>query len=141
MKKILLAVRADHDTEWATDFVIRMHQREPVMIHVLSVQPNWNGHVRIFFSPAQIDRFHQEDAESELRPVVAALDAARAAYVTHVAVGSSAEMIASFAQDIGCAQIVMGPMRQGRLAQALLGSLTGEVDRLMQSAGLRCEVL
>jgi nucleotide-binding universal stress UspA family protein len=141
VKKVLLAVRDDHDTRWAVDFVIRMHQREPLMIHVLSVQPAWNGHVRMFFTPAQIQRFHEEDAEAELGPVRAALDAARATYVTHVAVGSGAETIASFAQEIGCEQIVVGPMRQGRLAQALLGSLTREVERLMQSSGRRCEVL
>jgi nucleotide-binding universal stress UspA family protein len=141
VKKVLLAVRNEHDTAWATDFVVRMHQREPLMIHVLSVQPSWNGHVTMFFTPAQIQRFHEEDAESELRPVRAALDAARATYVTHVAVGSSAETIANFAKEIGCEQIVMGPLRQGRLAQALLGSLTREVEQLMQSSGRRCEVL
>jgi nucleotide-binding universal stress UspA family protein len=141
VKKVLLAVRDDHDTAWAVDFVIRLHQREPVLIHVLSVQPLWNGHVRMFFSPAQVQRFHEEDAEAELRPVREQLDAARATYVTHVAVGGSAEVIARFAQEIGCEQIVMGPLRKGRLAQALLGSLTREVEHLMQVAGRRCEVL
>jgi nucleotide-binding universal stress UspA family protein len=141
MKRILLAVRDDLDTKWAVDFVIRLHQREPIVVHLLSVQAPWDGHVRMFFSEAQIRRFHEEDGEKQLEPVREALDRAGVQYTPHVAVGFGAETIAKFAREYHCSQIVMGPARQGPLSQLILGSITRQVEHLMQVSGQQCEVL
>ena len=43
VKRILFAVRDDLDTNWAIDFLVRLHQREPIMVHLLSVQPPQEG--------------------------------------------------------------------------------------------------
>lgn len=141
VKRILFAVRDDLDTNWAIDFLVRLHQREPIMVHLLSVQPPWNGHVRMFFPEAQINAFHKEDGENQLKPVRDALDRAGVRYVPHISVGFGAETIARYAKEYNCRQILMGPMRQRGLSELVLGSLSRQVEHLMQMAGAPCEVL
>jgi len=138
---ILAPVRADRDTDWAIGFLIKLHQRERIRVHLLSVQQPFNGHVRMFFTEAQVRAFHEEDAEKELEPMRRALDAAGVPYNTHVVLGYSAEEIARFAQEHHCPQIVMGPVKGGGLSEMILGSLTRQVEHLMRLSGKTCEVL
>lgn len=140
-KNVLLVVRSDRDMDWAVNFVARLHQREPVRVHLLSVQMPYNGHVRMFFDDASIRAFHAEDGEAEIAPVKAALEHAGVPFVAHVWVGFSAATIAECAREFGCRQIVMGPPRKGLASQLLLGSLSEQVSHLMQSEGLACEVV
>jgi hypothetical protein len=88
-----------------------MQQREPIVVDLLSVQPPFDGHVRLFFSEQEIRAFHDEDAERELAPVHRA------------------------------SQIVLGPPRGRGLSEMVLGSLTRQIEHLMESTGSRCEVL
>ena len=138
---VLFPVRPDRDTEWAVTLLARLHQRAPIRVKLLSVQTPLNGHVRMFFSGADIAEFHHEDAERELDPVRRALDAAGVPYEQHVEVGFSAETIAHFAQEHRCSQIVLGPMRERGLSGLVLGSLTQQIEYLMETAGRPCEVL
>jgi nucleotide-binding universal stress UspA family protein len=138
---ILAPIRPDHDIEWATRFLIKLHERERVRVHLLSVQPSYYGHVRLFFSAAQIRKFHEEDCERELAPVRRALDVAGVPYNVHVRVGSAAEVIAQFAREYHCPQIVMGPARKVGIAELILGTLTREVEHLMQAHGRSCEIV
>lgn len=141
MTPVLAPVRADRDTDWAAAFLVKLHQRERILVHLLSVQPPYDGHVRMFFSPAQVRAFHREDAERELAPVRRALEAAGVPHETHVVVGRVAEEIARFAREHGCRQIVMGPVRGRARPGLVLGSLTQQVERLLRTAGTPCEVL
>ena len=140
---ILVPVRADRDKDWAVDFLIKLHRRGPIRVHLLSVQPTLAGfvHVRMFFDGAQIRAFYREEAEREFAPMCRALDAAGIPYNTHTAVGYDAEEIAQFAQAHHCRQIVMGPMKGLGLSELILGSLSHQVERLMRMAGKTCEVL
>ncbi len=138
---LLAAVRPDHDTDWVSRFLIEMHQREPVRVHLLSVRCPFNGHVRMFFDEKLIREFHTEDAERELAPVRRALDAAGVPYVTHVAVGYAAEEIVKFAQRHHCQRIVMGPPKGGNLSELVLGSLNRQIEQMMRTTGRACEVL
>lgn len=138
---ILAPVGQDRDLDWAAGFLIRLHQRERIRVHLLSVQRPFNGHVRMFFSEAQIEAFHEEDAQMELAPMQRRLDAAGVPYNTHMVVGYSAAEIARFAQELHCPQIVMGPVRGNGLSELILGSLTRQVEHLMRMAGKTCEVL
>lgn len=142
VKNVLFPVRSDRDIQWVIDFMIRLHQREPVRIHLLSVQTPFDGHVRMFFKDDEIRRIQREDGEAELQPVREALDRAGVPYVCHIGVGFSAATIAEFARQYDCRQIVMGPPRsQGAVSQLLLGSIGRQVEHLLQVAGQPCEVL
>jgi len=144
MPNILALVRPERDIDWTVRFLIKLHQRERVRVHLLSVQPPYYGHVRMFFSEAQIRAFHVEDSERELAPVRKALDLAGVSYNVHLRVGNTASTIADFAREYHCPQIVMGPPRNTwgtGFSELILGSLTREVESLMQSYGRSCEVL
>lgn len=141
VKNVLLVVRRERDMDWAVNFVIHLHRRESVRIHLLSVQTPFDGHVRMFFDDATIRAFHIEDGEAEVKPVQKALDRANVPYKTHILIGFSAATIADFAKEYNCEQIVIGPQSKGLVSQFLLGSLTQQVTHLMQSAGQTCEVV
>jgi nucleotide-binding universal stress UspA family protein len=140
-RKVLLPVVRDRDTTWSVDFVERLQKREPILVELLSVQQPYTGHVRMFFDKDTVFTFHREDAERELAPVRAALDAAGISYRAHMVVGYSAEAIADFAKEYHVSQIVLGPPRGMGISDLILGSLTRQVRQLMESAGAPCEVL
>jgi nucleotide-binding universal stress UspA family protein len=140
-KNILFPVRPDRDTAWVVSFLAKLRQREPVFVHLLSVQMPLSGHVRMFFSEAQVRAFHEEDGEKELAPVRKALDQAGIPYVPHMVVGHSAETIATFAREYNCHQVVMGPALENGFSDLVLGSLTRQVEHLLRSSGKPCEVL
>jgi nucleotide-binding universal stress UspA family protein len=140
-RKVLFPVVGDRDPAWGVDFLERLQQREPILVELLSVQQPYTGHVRMFFDKDTVFTFHKEDAERELAPVKAALNAASIAYRTHMVVGHSAEAIADFAKEYHVSQIVLGPPRGMGIPDLILGSLTRQVRQLMESAGAPCEVL
>ena len=141
MPNILVPVRPDRDTDWVVDFLIKLHRRERIRVHLLSVQPPINGHVRMYFSESEIRTYWKEEAEREFAPIRRALDAAGVPYNTHRVVGYVAEEIARFAQDLHSPQIVMGPPRGRGFSELVLGSLARQVEQLMQVSGRTCEVL
>jgi nucleotide-binding universal stress UspA family protein len=141
MTNVLAPVRPDRDTDWAVAFLVKLHQRERILVHLLSVQVPYNGHVGMFFSAGQLRAFQREDAERELEPMRRALHAAGVPCESHIVVGRVAEEIAKFAQDHDCHQIVMGPVRGRARSGFILGSLTHQVEHLMRMAGQTCEVL
>ena len=140
MMEVLVPVRADHDQRWAVDCLARMHEREPIHVHLLSVQPRYSGHVRMFVSPAWIHEVQLEDGQQELAPICRELEARGIAYERHVVEGSSAEQIARAAREHHCAQVVMGPPAPGHLSDRVFGSLNHQVEQLLQQTGEPCVV-
>lgn len=141
MIEILAPVRADHDQRWTLDFLAKLNQREPIRVHLLSVQPRYSGHVRMFVAAPWIHEIQQEDAAQEMAPMGKALDALGIPCERHVVEGRSAEQIARFAREHHCSQIVLGPPAAQHLSDRLFGSLNREVEQLMRLAGEPCEVL
>lgn len=140
MIEVLAPVRADHDQRWTVDCLTELNQREPIRVHLLSVQPRYSGHVRMFVSPTWIHQVQQEDGEQELMPMGRELQARGIAYDCHVVEGSSAEQIARFAREHHCTQVVMGPPAAGHLSDRIFGSLNHQVEQLLQQAGEPCVV-
>lgn len=141
MVNILAAVLPGRDLQWQARFLARLHERERIRVHLLSVQPPYNAHVRLFFSSAQIRDIQDDDARIELEPMCRALSAIGVPYNTHVVVGHPAEEIARFAQGHHCSQIVIGPTLGSSLPELVLGSLSRQVELLMRQAGRLCKVL
>ncbi len=142
MKNVLFPVSSERDTQWGVDYLVRMHREESVRVHLLSVQPSLNGHVRMFFSDQDIKHFHREDGEKELAPVREKLDAAGVPHVAHIAVGSSAATIAEFARRFQCEQVVMGPaVSGGVLSGMLIGGIAHQVAHLLETMGAACQVI
>ena len=39
MHEVLVPVVDDHDQRWVVDFLAQEHERDPLVVHLLSVQP------------------------------------------------------------------------------------------------------
>ena len=141
MPDVLAFVRSDRDTDWVAGFLVKLHQREPIHVHLLSVRSPFNGHVRMFFDEPRIRAFHREDADSELAPVRGALGAAGVPCDSHMAVGYAAEEIVRFAQNHHCDRIIVGPPKGSGVSELVLGSLTRQIEHMMRLARTTCEVL
>jgi nucleotide-binding universal stress UspA family protein len=141
MRRILFPVRTDRDTEWVVSHLVRLHEAEPVFVHLLSVHMPYNGHVRLFFPESQLEAFYHEDANQQLAPVRRALDFAGVPYTAHVEIGYSAQAIADFARQYHFDKIIMGPARGLDVTGLVLGSLKAQVERLLEASGAHCEVL
>lgn len=141
MLEVLAPVRDDHDQRWAVDCLARLNQREPIRVHLLSVQPRYSGHVRMFLSPEWIHEVQKEDAEREMASMCRALDDLGISHEEHVVEGRSAEQIARFAREHHCTQVVIGPLAPGHLSERIFGSLNRQVEQLIEATGTPCEVL
>lgn len=141
MPNILVPVQTDRDTDWVANFLIKLHQRERIRVHLLSVQPPFTGHVRMFFAESEIHALRREDAQRQFALIRRALDAAGVPCNTHIVVGHLAEEITRLARALHSPQIVMGPPRGRCLSDLVLGSLTRQVEQLMRVSGNACEVL
>jgi nucleotide-binding universal stress UspA family protein len=106
--------------------------KEQAEIHLLNVQLALRQGVTSFVSPKQIDSYHHDEGIKELASARAKLDAAKLPYQFHIGVGGEpAEVIAHYARDKKCDQVVMGTRGLGSVAGVLLGSVTTKVIHLV----------
>ena len=101
-------------------------------VHLLNVQHPFTGNVGMFISQEQMRNAHQEEGIKALAEARQLLDRAGVKYSTHIGVGDPAEVIAQYAKEQGCAQIMMGTRGLGRVAGLLLGSVAQKVIHLSE---------
>jgi nucleotide-binding universal stress UspA family protein len=133
MAKLLVPVDGSENSLRAVDFVIKKAgwYREPVEIHLLNVQPPIvSGNVTMFISQDQLNDYYQEEGLKALESARRKLEAAKVPYQHHILVGDPAEMIARFARERGCDQILMGTRGLGAIGSLLLGSVATKVIHL-----------
>ena len=141
MKKLLVPV--DGDTarmKAAVAEAIEICSREPVEVHLLSVQPGVSSHVSMFFGKGELHQLQHEAGLEDLAPAQALLSAAGVAHSASVMVGRSAETIAKVARDLGCDRIVMGSEKDGGFAGKMFGSLAEQVRHIVSGAS-DCRVI
>ena len=134
MRRLLVAVDGSPSSDRAVRFLIRDRHREefaaPSEVHLLNVQPPVPGDVSSFIAGEDIKAYHREQGLEALKSARQALDEAGIAYEFHVAVGKPAQIIAAFAREKQCTQILMGTHGRTGLTHVLMGSVTSEVIRL-----------
>jgi len=96
-------------------------------IHLLNVQPSLPADVSRFINAEQIREFHREEGEKALAEARRLLREAGIEARVHVSVGDSAEIIVSFARDLGCEMILLGTRGHTGLGGTLLGSVASRV--------------
>ena len=119
---------------------IAIYRREPVEIHLLSVQASVTSHVAMFFKGGELYEIQRLAGTEELAPAEALLATAGIPYTSSVLVGRKAETIARRARELGCDRIVMGQEAGVGLAERIFGSLAGQVRQLVVGAS-DCQVL
>lgn len=141
MANILVPIQEGQNVAWLVNYLQKIHQRESVRVHLLSVQPKYTSLVKLFFSARDLDSFKSEDADQALAPMKQALDRTNIPYNCHVRTGDKATEIVRFAKELYCPQIILGPTSGNWIVDLLFGTLTGRVESLIRLADSRCEVL
>ncbi|MEO8486412.1 MAG: universal stress protein [Betaproteobacteria bacterium] len=108
-------------------------EREPLEIHLLTVEPDLPGHMTRHVSKELLDGYRHDEAEKALAPARAILDAAGIRYVEHALVGRPARVIAEQARKLGCDEVIMGTHGFGRVTRLLHGSVSHEAIHLMDA--------
>ncbi len=142
MANILVPVHAGQDAQWISHYLLKLHQRERIRVHLLTVQPRYSGIVGLFFSHKEIKEFRREDADLAFGTLRDLLQSSGIPYNTHSVTGKTVEEITKFAREHHCPQIVIGPTSESWLKELLFGSLTRRVEALMRTTSDKpCEVL
>jgi YjbE family integral membrane protein len=133
--RVLLPVDGSEESLRATDHLIKQSGvlRAPLEVHLLNVQIALRQGVSSFVSGEQVESYHREEGEKALARARAKLDAAGVKYQAHVLVGEEpGAVIARYAEENKCEQLVMGTRGLGSVAGALLGSAATQVISLVK---------
>ena len=134
MHRILLPVDGSEAALRAVDHVLKKVglYKDPAEIHLLNVQLALRKGVTEFVSQQQLDSYHHDEGIKDLASARAKLDAAKVPYQFHIGVGEEpAAVVAHYAQDKKCDQVVMGTRGLSSVAGILLGSVTIKVIHLV----------
>ncbi len=142
MRKVLIPVDSTNAarTRAAVAEAISINGREPVAVHLLSVQRAVSSHVAMFFGSGELQQLQQAAGAEDLLPARAQLDAAGVPYSTSVRVGRTAETIARVAHELACDRILMGQAGSGSPGAKMFGSLSQQVRQLVGGTG-DCQVI
>jgi hypothetical protein len=86
----------------------------------------------MFFSAAEIRRFHHEDAMRELAAARDLLARAAIPFTCHIEIGNFADIVAALAAELRCRHILSG---------MVLGVLASQVKGLVAGSNTLCEVI
>lgn len=135
MLRILMPVDGSEPALRAVDHVLKNAGllKSAPEIHLLNVQIALRQGVTAFVSAAQIEGYHRDEGMKALAAARAKLDAAKVPYQFHIGVGEeAAEVIARYAREKKCDQIVMGTRGLGSVAGVLLGSVATKLMHLTE---------
>lgn len=132
MLKALVPVDSTGNSLGAVHHVVKLVVgREPLEIHLLTVEPALPGHITRFFTKEALEGVRHEESEKALAPARAILDEAGVPYVQHVLIGHPAQVIAEQARLLRCDKVIMGTHGFGTMTQLMLGSVSHEAIHLM----------
>lgn len=132
MRRLLLVVSdSPAGTRESAAAAIALHRQEPVLMHLLSVQPGVSGHVAMYFQAAELRQIQLAAGAEELAAAQALMQAAGVRCTSRVSIGRRAETIARTADELGCDRIIVAADRDRSLAGKLLGSLAQQVRHLI----------
>jgi nucleotide-binding universal stress UspA family protein len=134
MVKLLVAVDGSEHSNRAVEFALKSRglYKDPVEIHLINVQPTlpFGSRVSSVLGHEQIAQYHRDEGMAALKWAMQRLDSAGASYSHHICVGEPGEVLAEFAREHACDQIVMGTRGLGATTSLLLGSVATKVIHL-----------
>lgn len=127
--KILLAVDGSDYTKRMLDYLARHDELlgKNNDYTVLTVEPVLPPRARGVLGKDVVDKYHSEEAQKVLDPVLALLRRHGEQASGAFEIGHPGESIARFAEDGRFDLVVMGTHGHGRLANLVLGSVTNKV--------------
>jgi nucleotide-binding universal stress UspA family protein len=131
MTRFLVPVDGSETSLHAVEHLIdkRAWYAPPVEIHLLNVQHPLPGDVSRFVSQQDLTGHHHDEGIRALEAAREKLAAGGFDHAFHISVGDPAHVIAHYARDLHCDQVVMATHGQGAAADAL-GSVARRVVAL-----------
>jgi nucleotide-binding universal stress UspA family protein len=134
MRRVLVPVDGSPSSQRAIDYMIqkRGRYRDPqeVEVHLLNVQHPFPGDVTMFVDHDEIKQYHHDKGVKVLQSARDSLDQAGVPFIFHIGVGDPAQIIAHYAHEKQCDQIIMGTRGHGAIAGLLVGSVATKVLHL-----------
>ena len=132
MFKILLAVDGSESALHAVAHVIKRVLEVPdkYAIQLVNVQYPLHASASAFIDAAQIRQYHHDEGMKALAVARANLDGAGIAYTHHLFVGEPAEVIARYAKEQGCDELVIGTRGLSGVTSLLVGSVASKLIHL-----------
>jgi nucleotide-binding universal stress UspA family protein len=134
MLKVLLATDGSESSLHAVDYLIKRAAAAPnsIEIHLVNVQPQLHGSVSTFVNAAQIKQYHHDEGMKLLATAKERFDSAGVRYEPHLFVGEPAEVVARFAKEKGCDEIVIGTRGLSGISSLLMGSVATKIIHLAE---------
>ncbi|MBQ2646943.1 MAG: universal stress protein [Achromobacter sp.] len=132
MKRILIPVDGSQHAVHAVRAMLKARGYDPVeRVELLTVQiPLHAGKIGRGLSQADIDAYHQEEAQAALREASALLTEAGVPFGQRVETGAAAETIARVAAESDADEIFMGTRGLGSASALFMGSVATKVLHL-----------
>jgi nucleotide-binding universal stress UspA family protein len=132
MLTLLVAIDGSDTSLRAIEHVIKRAStaKDAHRIHLVNVQHPLHGSVSTFIKAEQIKQYHHDEGMKALFHAQEALNAAGVAYQHHLFVGEPAEVIARYAKEQACDEIVIGSRGLSGISSLLLGSVASKVINL-----------
>lgn len=133
MLNILVPVDGSENADRAVVYARRLAQgAKSARIHLINIQtpPRGRAGVSRLITQDMINDFYAREGREASEDARKQLDSAGVDYVSHVVFGNAPAEIAGYAQDHGCARIVMGTRGNGKLTNILIGSVANQVVQL-----------
>lgn len=134
MLKLLVPVDGSECSDRAVDFVLTMKEwcKDAPDIHLLNVHHHLPyARLASAIEHDKLQQYYRDEGMKALQSAREKLDAAGVRYAYHVGVGEPAEIVAQYAREQHCDQIVMGTHGRGRMSGLLLGSVATKVLHLV----------
>jgi nucleotide-binding universal stress UspA family protein len=130
--KILVPVDGSESSVRALETLIKQRglYKDGVEIHLLNVQSALSSRAADHISGDAVPEYHREQGLADLKRARERLEAIKVPYQHHIGVGEAPEMIARYAKETGCDQIVMGTRGMNSMSNLLLGSVATQVLHL-----------
>jgi nucleotide-binding universal stress UspA family protein len=132
MQKILLAFDGSDSALRAIDYLSKRASAsaQGIEVHVVNVQPALHGSVNSFVKAEQRKQYHHEEGMKALTPARQRLEAAGVPCQIHLFVGEAAEVVARFASQEACDEIVVGTRGLSGFTGMLMGSIAAKIVHL-----------
>ena len=141
VRNVLVVVDRVRDARGIAEKLARMHEREPVRIHLLAVELAPSGHAMAFLKGIDVKRVLLEDGMKTLRPLMELLDAAGVPYRHDVEIGRWEETVARYAQERCCKSILVGGGESSLLARLFARHDARRIRTRLRRQGFACQLL
>ena len=127
MLKTLIPVDGSANSDRAVQFLMKQaeNSKQPFEIHLLNVQHPFPGTIKGVAEQAK--QYHHDEGTKALASARKLLDDAGVKYSYHIGVGEVGEVVARFANELKCDQVVMGTRGMSSVANMVLGSAATKV--------------